>query len=211
MGQPAVHRAAQASRDAAVVAEGVAQPEADEAVGSLGALLQAVQEFRCLHKGILAVVIVGVDDRKAPMEHSLAAQQRVAGAPGLDPLCGAHKAAGEIFLLLIGAEDLHTLLRADRPDPVTYDPVEQFLNIMTDNKNHPVKTSFHGIVYGIIHNDLPAGADALQLLHAAGKPGANARRQDHQGSFLFHDDSHSSPALRVFVFLVYTTYQQNAS
>ena len=102
-GQPAVfiHRA-DPPGDAAVLGQGVFQGEGRHSDMELcGIRLGPVQKFREQTVAVRTVEIVRVDHHEGPIHHAPAAEDGVAGSPGLDPPLGNGISLGQPVELLI--------------------------------------------------------------------------------------------------------------
>ena len=109
----------------------------------------------------------------------LCRQNGVSGAPGLDPSLRHLPPAGEILQPLEGIvhPDLSVKAAADGL-------VEGLPQLLLDDKDHPVKARQDGVVHRIVHDDLPLGAQGVDLLEtavAAAHPGSQ-----HQKRGFFH-------------------------
>ena len=167
----------------AVVAEGVLQHKTGHAeLAGLGGLIP-LQEVVQLHKGFLAVVVVGVDHRKGLLQDALAGQHGLAGAPGLGASLGHGETGGHILQRLEGVSRFHAQRFAGGLDAVADGLLEGLLDVVTDDEDDLVKAGLDGIVDGIVHDDLAVGADSRQLFDAAAEAGADAGRHDYQCRF----------------------------
>ena len=168
------------SRYGTVIAEGIAQDKSYHAELEIcGFFRLGNQIIMQLHKTFFAVIIIGIDNRKGLMDNVLTCQNRLAGSPGLRPVCGLCKAARKIIQLLISICHISNLL-----DPITDDFLEILLKILADDENDPVKTSLQCVLDGVIHDDLSIGSHRLQLLDAAAKTAADTSR--HNCKCCFH-------------------------
>ena len=134
---------------------------------------EIVQLFECS----FAIVIIGIDDDKRLFHNAAAAQNCLAGAPGLCAAFGHGKAGRQVTEFLIN------IFHLDLPGDAVTDHLTEFcFNILADNENHFIKARLLGIIDGIIHDHFAAGAHFCKLLDAFAKARANARRHDYKCS-----------------------------
>ncbi len=107
--QLAVRRnVADAARDAAVFAEREVKPKADHRKMHLAVACGLGRKERCeLRKGVAAVEVVGVDDRKGSVDDAARRTRRVRGAPRLRAACGDGIGRREVRNVLIAVVHRH--------------------------------------------------------------------------------------------------------
>ena len=130
-----------------------------------------------------AIVIIGIDDDKRLFHNAAAAQNCLAGAPGLCAAFRHGEASGQVAEFLINIFHLDLL-----GNTVTDHLTELSFNILADNENHFIKARLLGIIDRIIHDHFAAGAHFCKLLDAFAKARANARRHDYKCSV--HSKTH---------------------
>ena len=131
----------------------------------------------------LAVVVIGIDDDERLSEQLPGRQNRLTGAPGLFPVCGHLEAGGNVLHILECIMNLYIQASAQRLNPVANPAAEVRLNVLADDKNQLVESSFNGIVDGVVHDDFIIQAHRLQLLDAAAEPRANPGCHNQQCCF----------------------------
>ena len=133
-----------------------------------------------LDKSFLPIIIICIDDHKGLLHKFLTAQNRLAGPPWLCPSLRLCKSCRQIVHLLKGVNGLDALLH-----PVPDHFPEILLQILPDDEYDLVKTCLHGIMNGIVNDDLPGRSDRLQLFDSPSKTAANSCCHDDQ-CCLFH-------------------------
>ena len=131
----------------------------------------------------LSIVVVRVDDGEGAVDQAVAGQNGLAGAKGFLSSCRLYKAAGKRIHGLEGIGHFHAPLCADLFDPFSDNFHEILFNIPADHKYDLVKAGFHGVIDGIIHDDLSVYAHGLQLLDAAAESGSDSGCHNDQCSF----------------------------
>ena len=170
--------AAYAAGDGAVLRQRVGELVADHEITGDSVVLQAGKGLVGGLVGLGAVVVVGVDDQEGRVDVLGAAQQRVAGAPGLHAALGDGKAVRQHVQLLVGVGHVHVLL-----DPLAYQALEVLLNLVLDEEDHALKARALCVVYAVIKDGLARGAHGVHLLQSA-VARAHARREDDENGFL---------------------------
>ena len=176
---------ADAAGHGAVVAQGVLQHKAGhgQITGLVGRV--ALQKVMQPDKGLLAVVVVGVDDGERLLDDALAGQHGLTGAPGLGASLRHGIPCGDILQRLKGVVDLNAQLGADLLNAVADGLLEGILDVVADDKDDLVKAGLDRVMNGIVHDDLAVGTHSRQLFDAAAEAGANACSHNNQSSF--HD------------------------
>src|SRR5699024_2268487 len=164
---------ADATGNAAIVRQGIFEHKTRHA-----GLSPACQIVMDLAEAVFAVIVIGVDDDKGGMDQLFGRQDRLAGAPGLGAPFG--KLAGDIMQVLESVVHRNAVIGTDSSHAVPDGLPERSLDVFTNYKNNMVEASLHGVMDGIVHNDMPAGVHRFQLLDAAAKAGANACGHDEQ-------------------------------
>ena len=123
-------------------------------------------------EAVFAVIIIGVDDDKGGVDQIFGRQYCLAGAPGLGAPFG--KLAGDIMQVLESVVHRNAVSGTDSSHAVPDGLPERSLDVFTNYKNNMVEASLHGIVDGIVHNDMSAGVHGFQLFNAAAKTRADA-------------------------------------
>ena len=103
----------------------------------------------------------------------------MACAPGLDAAFGNGVAIGQIIQLLKSVVYLQLLFQ-----PGAHHFLEIFFNGVLDDKDDLFKAGAHGVVDGVVQNDLAVGADGIDLLQSA-VTGTHAGGHNDQNG-LFH-------------------------
>ena len=67
---------------------------------------------------------------------------------------------------------------ADRLDPIPDHILKFIFNILSDNKNHLVKTCFDCVMNRIIHDDMALFINRLQLFDTTAKTGTDTSSHD---------------------------------
>ena len=130
------------------------------------------------HERLLAIVVVCIDNKEGLLYDITAGKHRLARAPGLFAVCRAGKALGKVVLFLKSVGH-----GADLFNSLANHLAEILFQIVTNDKDHAVKAGFQCVVNGIIHNNLAVGAYGRQLLDAAAKARADARRHNYKTGF----------------------------
>ena len=169
---------AHAACHAAVLGQGVFQQVADHAV-TVEIIIGVGGQVIIHHlKGLRAVVVVCIDDRKGAVNEGLCRQHGMAGAPRLYTAFRHGKTCGQLFQLLEGVLHVHCFRHA-----VADGCFEGVLDLVLDDKDHGLKAGAAGIVEGVVHNDLSVGAHRVDLLHTA-VAAAHAGCHDDQYRFV---------------------------
>ena len=108
------------------------------------------------------------------------------GAVGLYPLCRGREAAGQAVVFLESVVHFHLA-----GDLVPHLGAEGRLHAPLDDEYHLVKARGHGIVNGVLHQDLSVGAHVIHLLGAAPAVAGTQTGGHNQQRFL-HRGNHSS-------------------
>ena len=168
---------------AAVVGDGVAQQVAYHAVVQLLRVPGAAQVVIDHPEGVLAVVIVGIDDREGrAVDLLLGAQDGVAGAEGLDAALGHGEAVGDLVHLLIGVADLHGAFL----QPRTYGLHKVGPDGLLNNNDSGFKAGLMGIIQRVVQNGFSLAAYGVDLLQTA-VTAAHTGGHNHQNRFLRHN------------------------
>ena len=177
--QPVRAQVADAPGDAAVLGDGLAQAVAHhgilEAVRPVPVVGEVVVDDT---EGLRAVVVVGIDDRKGPVDELPGGQHRVGSAPGLLPAQGDAVSPGKALQLLEGVGRVHA-----PADARAHQLPEVRLQFPVDDKDNLLESGPPGIVDGVVDNALSVSAHGVHLLEAA-VAAAHAGSQDDQNRFL---------------------------
>ena len=131
--------------------------------------------------GVDAIVIVGVDDAAGLTDRLRRAQQGVDGTEGLGPLRRQRVKRRQGGEILKGVGHLHGTAVPGGPllQIISAQAAHQCLHLRLDNEHHLAETRPQGVIDGVLHQNLPVGADAVHLLTAA-VAGSQARRHNDQ-------------------------------
>ena len=99
-----------------------------------------------LDEGLLAVVVVGVDDGERGIQNALAGQHSLAGTPGFGTAFGQRDAGRQGVQFLVGVGNLNAKLGADAFDPVPDCCAESIGNIVADDEHNLVEACFDGVM-----------------------------------------------------------------
>ena len=146
------------------------------------------------NEGVLAVIIVRVDDGKGLVDDVLGAVDGVDGAVGLRPVFGGDKAVRQAVVFLVGVVGFYLL-----GDLVADHLPEHLVHAPADHEHHLVKAGADGVMDGILHQNFPARADVVDLLVA---PVAGAQTGGHDQQCRFHYNAplyfHQRPIRQAF-------------
>ena len=134
-----------------------------------------------VHEGLLAVVVVGVDDGEGSPHLLPGAQHRLARAPGLAPALGQR--AGDVVERLEGVAHRHAQPGAHRLDAVADGRAEVRLDVPAYDEHHAVEARLDGVVDRVVHDDVAVVVHTGQLLDAPAEAAADARGHDEQRRF----------------------------
>ena len=165
---------ADAAGHVAVLGNGILQIIGDH--GSLVLFIRdAVQAVSHCFEGILAVVIVRIDDGKRLMYLIFRTNDSMDRSIRLRPVSRRDETVGQcvIFLERVIYFDFFCNL-------VTNHLTEGIGHALADDKDHLVKAGFHCVINGILHQDLTVGADPVNLLVAT-IPGSQTCGHDKKG------------------------------
>ena len=115
-----------------------------------------------LFKSLLAVKIVGIDNRKRFVHHILAAKDGMACSPGFRSVLGFCEAGRKGIKLLEYIFHFAHLFYS-----VSDYFAEILLDGMTDDKNYLVKARTACVIYRIVHEYFIARSDLCQLFDSA--------------------------------------------
>ena len=157
------------------------------------------------------IVVVSIDDSKGSVDASRRRQDRVGGAPGLDPAFRHRKSLGQNVQLLEGIPHFQPCLLG----PGAYRVLEVLLNLMLDDEDDGGKSRPPCIVEAVVQNGLAAGTDRVDLLEPA-VAAAHACGHHYQNRFVAHPKNSffgcalADGAARI-LFLSYTPQAPDAS
>ena len=122
-----------------------------------------------LSEHFFSIIIIRIDHQKWLFDQSADAQNRLSSSPRFFPVCRDTESLRYIRKLLECVCHRRNLL-----NPVPDHFFEVLLQIMTDHKDNPVKSSFQRVMDGVIHNDLPIRTHWLQLFDPSAKTASDS-------------------------------------
>ena len=174
---------ADAAGYAAGLAEGVLQLETDDAIGAL-AVLVFTEPVAQDAEGILAVIVVAVDDGERLLDDILGHQHGVGGTPGFLALRVEDIALGNLVQFL-GHEDELQRRAVDAFDILVFGPdglLHLLTEILADDIDDLAESGLDGIINRIVDDGFSVGADAIHLFESS-IAAAHSGGQDKQSRF----------------------------